>query len=177
MRLGLLILVLFTSVLSSFAQSVADVARKERQRQQSTKSRVLVNANVAMPTTASTPATNTTAPAATATPATSPAKPGELTDRNGRTERFWREAFDKARADLKRAEARVELLDLKVKQINTDMLQYSNFYNRENRLGVELTAAKNDLENARKELEQARKKLSDLEEELRRSGGPAGWAR
>ena len=57
------------------------------------------------------------------------------------------------------------------------LLQLSSFYNREYRLGPELTAAQNELEAAKKDAEQANKKVSDLEDELRRSGGPAGWAR
>ena len=71
----------------------------------------------------------------------------------------------------------IQFLDLKIKQLNTDMLQYSSFYNREYRLGPDIAATQKELEDARKESELANKKIIDLEDELRKSGGPAGWAR
>src|SRR5262245_20169661 len=151
------------------AQSVADIARQERERQKSAKSRVVATSygtsNIA--STATKPV-----PAATATE-----KPGAATANNGKDEKYWRAAFQTARDNAKRAAARVELLDLKIKQLNTDMLQYSSFYNREYRLGPDIAAAQKELEDARKESELAQKKITDLEEELRKSGGPAGWAR
>ena len=107
----------------------------------------------------------------------SAAKPVAVTDNKGRDEKYWRTTFQKARDDLKRAEARVEILDLRVKDLNTQLLRRSDMYNRENRLGPEIAAAQKDLEDARKEAEQAKKKITDLEDELRRSGGPAGWGR
>jgi hypothetical protein len=193
-RTGLLVLLIFTFVLGGFSQSVADIARRERQRQNANQSKVVVTSNVnnvannkaatqqapsapAAPT--STPATNSpTAPqAAPAAPATPTSKPGEVTDRLGHNEKFWRDRFQKARDDLKRAESKAELSDLRIKQLNTDLLQQSNVYNRENRIGADLTATQKDLDDAKRDVEVAKKQISDLEEELRRAGGPAGWAR
>lgn len=171
-RIGLLLLVL-TFALDCFAQSLADVARKERERQRAAHSKVVVTG---------TGTTATIAPTSSAKPApptasNSAAKPVAVTDNKGRDEKYWRTTFQKARDDLKRAEARVEILDLRVKDLNTQLLRRSDIYNRENRLGPEIAAAQKDLEDARKEAEQAKKKITDLEDELRRSGGPAGWGR
>jgi hypothetical protein len=168
-RLLFLMVVLFAT--DCLAQSVADVARKERERQKSANSRVTATnyGKNGTPAAAPAPAPGTTTTAA--------AKPSGPADNNGRDEKYWRTAFQTARDNAKRAEARVELLDLKIKQLNTDMLQYSSFYNREYRLGPEIAAAQKELEDARKESELAKKKIFDLEEELRKSGGPAGWAR
>jgi len=105
------------------------------------------------------------------------AKPLGVTDSKGRDEKSWRAAFQAARDNVKRSEARLELLDLRIKDLNKQMLQLSSFYNREYRMGPELTAAQKDIEDARKDVELARKTIADLEEELRRSGGPAGWSR
>jgi len=193
-RTGWLVLLIFASVLSGFSQSVADIARRERQRQNSNQSKVVVTSstsNVAnnKATTQQAPAapvTNGAAPAANAatapqatpaTPTTPAAKPGEVTDRLGHNEKFWRDQFQKTRDDLKRAESKAELYDLRIKQLNTQLLQQSDVYNRENRIGAALTTTQKDLDDAKKDVETAKKKISDLEEELRKAGGPAGWAR
>jgi hypothetical protein len=162
-----LMLALFAA--NGLAQSVADIARTERERQKSAKSRVVATSYG-----------TTTGSLSTATkpaPGTTPDKPSGPPANNGKDEKFWRTAFQNARDNAKRAAARVEILDLKIKQLNTDMLQYSSFYNREYRLGPEIAATQKELEDARKESELANKKIIDLEDELRKSGGQAGWAR
>ena len=78
---------------------------------------------------------------------------------------------------MKRAEEKAQLLDLRVKDLNSQLLNRSDIYNRENQLGPQITAAQMQLEDARVEAEQAKKKVTDLEDELRRAGGPPGWAR
>ena len=72
---------------------------------------------------------------------------------------------------------RIQLLDLKVKELNTQLLNRSDIYNKENRLGPEIADTQKQLDDARNEAVQAKQKLSDLEDELRKSGGPPGWAR
>ena len=174
--LGIFALLILTFSLDCFAQSVADVARKERERHKSTKSTIVVTGS-GTSATASPSTTRSTPAEPTAASTTSAAKPSELIDNKGRNETFWRAAFQRARDDVKRAEARAQLLDLKLKDLNTQLLRQSEVYNRENRIGLEITTTQKELEDARKEVEQAKKKIGDLEEELRRSGGPAGWAR
>jgi len=171
---GIVALFVFILASNSFAQSIADLARKERERQQTSKSRVVVRG---VGGSSATTVQGSTSSPATAGTASSTPKPVTITDSKGRDEQFWRTAFQNAREDLKRAEAKVQLLDLRQKELNTQLLQQSEVYNRENRIGVEMTAAQKAMEDARKELDQARKKITDLEEELRKSGGPPGWAR
>jgi hypothetical protein len=177
MRLRLFILTFAFSgfAIAASAQTIADVARAERERRKVVRSgKISITSTETTASSVGTPAPQTaTTPSGTPAPAT----PGEFKDNKGRDEKSWRAIFQQARADAKRAEDRVAIVDLKIKQLNTDMLQYSSFYNRENRLGPELTAAQKELEEARAAAELAKKKISDLEEELRRSGGPAGWAR
>lgn len=153
------------------AQSVADVARKERERQKTARSSVVVAA-----TGSTTTSQGVTGKDSSAAPSNA-AKPFEATDNKGRDEKFWRAAFQKARDDAKRAEARAEILDLRVKDLNTQMLRQSDMYNREYRLNPEIAAVQKQFEEVRREVDQARKKIFDLEEDLRRSGGPAGWSR
>ena len=177
-RFGLpvvVILLIFTVI--SFGQSLAEIAKRERERQKTAKTKVVVTNNessAAAPAPAQIPPT---APATTQAESSAAAKPTGPTDNQGHDEKYWRAAFQKARDDVQRTQGRLQLLDLKIKQINTDMMQYSNFYNRENRLGADLTAAQSELATAQKDAAQAQQRLSDLEEELRKAGGLAGWAR
>jgi len=173
MKKGIFVFLVLTFALDCFSQSIADIARQERERQRTSKSKVAVIGWGTSASTVKTPSAN----AATAAETPTAPKPLTITDNKGRDEKFWRTAFQNAREDVKRAEARVEILDLRLKGLNTQLLQQSDIYNRENRIGAETTAAQQALEQARKDLEQAKKKVIDLEDELRRSGGPAGWAR
>jgi BMFP domain-containing protein YqiC len=168
----LAILLLFAFVLNCSAQSIAEAARKERERQKNLKSTVTVVGGTKVESKAGTPATKTTAPAAAPV-----VKPVEALDNNGRNEQYWRTAFQKARDDAKRAEDRVRSLDLNVKNLNTQLLTRTDIYNRENVIGPEIAAAQKELEDARKEAEQAKQRITNLEDELRKAGGPAGWAR
>jgi FlaA1/EpsC-like NDP-sugar epimerase len=157
----------------SMAQTVAEIARKERERQKSVQSKaVVIGAGNRTST------TGTMAPATTPTPPQAGGvKPVTPTDANGKDEKYWRAQFQQARDNLKRAEARAEVLDLRIKDLNTQLLRQSDIYNRENRLGVEIAMTQKDLDAARKEAEQAKQKLVDLENDLRKAGGPPGWAR
>ena len=170
-------LCLFAFALDCTAQTVADIARKERERQKRLHSTVVVAGGVTTPTSAAT-STNaaSTNPAGTSTNAEAP-KPVGPVDNKGRDEKYWRTEFQKARDTLKKAEDNAQLLDLKVKQLNTQLLRQSDMYNREYRLGPEITDTQKQLDDAHKQVDEANKRISDLEDELRRSGGPPGWAR
>jgi chromosome segregation ATPase len=159
--------------LDCFGQSLADVARKERERQKQTQPQtktVVVESGVPATTTAGTSATAETAQLPVLTP-------GGLKDNNGHDEKYWRERFQQARNDAKRAEARVVLLDNKLKELNTQFLNRTDIYNRENVVGKEIGDAQKQLDDAHKEADQANQKITDLEDELHRAGGPPGWAR
>ena len=167
--IGSFCLLLFA--LDCSAQTVADAARKERERQRRLHSTVVI-VNGATTTASASSSTTTTAakPPAAVTP-TGPV------DNKGRDEKYWRKQFDDARASLKKAQDNVALLDLKIKDLNTQLLRQSDIYNREYRLGPEIADTQKQLDDAQKQAEDAKKRISDLEDDLRKSGGPAGWAR
>ena len=165
-KLFTLCLVFFA--LDCSAQTLADVARQERERKKRLHTPVVVASGTPTTTAASTGST-----AAVVVPA-APAGP---TDNKGRDEKYWRAQFQKARDDVRKAEERVQLLDLKVKELNTQVLRQSDVYNREYRLGPEIADTQKQLDESRKAVDQAKKKITDLEDELRRSGGMPGWAR
>ena len=171
-----LLIVLLLFALDCSAQTLADIARKERERQKNARGNVTtvgVPQGIPATTSAGTSST-TTAPAPAAAAA---AKPTGPTDNKGRDEKYWREAFQKARDEAKRAEDQAAVLELNLKQLNTQLLQNSEIYNRENRLGVQINDTQKELDNARKNAEAGKKRIADLEEELRRSNGLPGWAR
>ncbi len=157
--------------LNCFGQSLADIAKKERERQKQTQTKtVIVESGVATTTTAGTASTTSTI----AAPAL---KPGEMRDNKGHDEKYWRDRFQQAKNDAKRADARAQLLENKMKELNTQLLNRSDIYNRETVVGKELADAQTQLDVAHKEADQANQKIADLEDELHRAGGPPGWAR
>jgi hypothetical protein len=161
----------------SQSQSLADLAREERARRANTKSKYIVTTDLV----------KAAAPAATtqAKPATEPDKPAAEsgtkpvgpTDNKGRDEKWWRETFASARSDLKRSEDRMRVLQLELNRANRDYLQRSDVYNREMRIANEIISLNAQMDAERNNADTARRKIAELEEELRRSGGPAGWAR
>jgi len=147
-------------------QSIADAARKERERQKEVRSAVTFT-GVATSTTATTSS-------AVSNPVMKPVEPK---DNSGHDEKYWRSRFDQARSDLKHAEERVQLLTNKTNDLNTQFLNRSDIYNKENRVGGEISDAQKQLDDARMDVEKAKQKISDLEDELHKAGGPPGWAR
>jgi chromosome segregation ATPase len=167
------------------AQTLADIARQERERQKRLHSAVVVVNGATTTTAASTSSitgeTTTTAASTSSTASTTtsaaPAKPTGPVDNNGHDEKYWRTQFDNARAALKRAQDNVQLLDLKIKDLNTQLLRQSDLYAREYRLGPQIADTQKQLDDANKQVDEAKKKIADLEDALRHAGGPPGWAR
>jgi hypothetical protein len=155
------------------AQSLADAARKERERQKEVQKEV----KGPVTTFSAQGAGAVTTVTATSSSTTAQLKPFELKDNNGNDEKYWRKLFDKARSDLKQAEDQVQLLDNKIKNLNTEVLNRSDIYNRENVLGAQVSKNQKELDDAKKKVDDAKQKISDLEDELHKAGGPAGWAR
>jgi hypothetical protein len=170
---SLALLLAFT--VETSAQSLADVARRERARQQRVQPKnkgIYTNATAA----GGTAKPGTVAPGATAASAPVP-KPSGPANSQVHDEAYWREAFQKVRADIKRAEEKVQILEVKVNDLNTQLLRQSDIFNREGVLGPQITAAQKELDAAKEEVQQGRNKLATLELELQRSGGLPGWAR
>jgi hypothetical protein len=160
--------------ISASAQSIADAARKERERQKQIHGSTTIKG---VPTTTAVGTASTSAAPAPATAASATTTPVGVTDNKGHDEKYWRGLFQKARDDVKHADDKIVLLDAKVKELNTALLRQSDIYNRENRLGPEIAKTQMELDDARMQAVQARQKLVDLEDDLRKAGGPAGWAR
>lgn len=167
--------------LSSPAQTIADVARREQARQRQIQHQnkgTYTNVSAAVTTApAAKPATTAPAEAAPELKEQAPATPAGPVDNQGRDEKYWRDVFEKGRTELRRAEETVLIQEAKLKDLNTQLLRQSDIYNLENVLGPQITAAQKDLDTAKRQVEQARNKVSNLDEELRAAGGLPGWAR
>jgi len=182
MKIALLILTLgiFTAAIAAQGPSLADIARQERARQNSVKSTATFTnetlgtaaAEPEPPPPADKPVDAAAKPAAPTAPAADLSGTGSVRD-----ETWWRSAFKTARDDVKRTEDRQKVLELDLKQLNMDFLTRSDLFNKEGVLGPLLNAKNVELGKAEMEAERARQKVLQLEDELRRSGAPAGWAR
>ncbi|HEX4997403.1 MAG TPA: hypothetical protein VFY29_04215 [Terriglobia bacterium] len=172
-------------------QSLADLARQERERKKNMPEATVIT-NEALPKSAPRPvepppseqATKPAEPASDAKPGAKPAetgtdaKPGAKPAEDSKhDEAWWRAAFAEARADLKRAESERQALELQVAQANKDFLVRDDLFNKEGQMTARLNGLNADLEAARGREANARQKIAGLEEDLRRSGGLPGWAR
>jgi hypothetical protein len=178
------VLLLFTFSVEASAQTIADIARKERERQKQAQLKNKATFTNAIPGGTPAPAppsANTPAPAAPGAAVEkkqeTAAKPTGPTDNKGRDEKYWRDAFQKAREAIKQADDKVQILETKLRDVNTALLRQNDIYNKENVLGAQINATQKDLDAAKAEAEQARNNVSKLEDELRASGGLPGWAR
>jgi hypothetical protein len=190
-RLHLLLAITVISCVGATAnaQSVADLARQERLRKKELESKaVLTNSSkppvapaaVVPPAAASSEAAKpaaTNAPVAEAQkePAKAAAPTGPV-DNKGRDEKYWRTTFDQARQELKRAQDKVTLLDLKMNDLQGELYR-EGVYAHEQEIRKQIDDTQKAKAAANEEVDAAQRKISDLEDELRRSGGQPGWAR
>jgi len=179
---------------SANGQTIADIARRERENRKNapkataapiTNSRAaqakgseVSSAPAPTPEASPVPA----APAAPTTigqpvPAATSASPANVPEpkKDSRDEQWWRNEFDKARVDVRRAENQAAVAQLELNAANRDYLTTS--FDPNGRGPAAINSATARLDAAQKSVEQARTKLASLEEDLRRAGAPAGWAR
>jgi hypothetical protein len=168
------------------AQTLGEYARQQREKKANTGSTVTyTNDSLRPPPAPPADASPATAPATTAAaPEAKPEAKGaaaetkpEAGQKPVRDEKYWRNLFAEARQDLARAENQVKVQQLRLNQAQKELLQRSDVYNKEQTIGDEIKEATAALEAAQKDVAQTKLKISTLEEDLRRSGSPAGWAR
>ena len=174
-RLIVLLTLCTTYAATVQAQSLADFARQERERRKNLESKMTIS-NDSLKSAPIAPLVNKEdkpeqTPAAAAKQSTGP------TDRQGRNEKWWRDAFAQTRKDLQSAENQVKVLELQLNQAKRDYLEKTSLYNREMVLAAEMNNLQSELDKGKAEVERLKQHLAQMEEDLRRSGGPAGWAR
>lgn len=168
-------------------QSVVDLARTARARTQEGKEgKVFTNENVAtsIPAPAAPSAPETpraagqpvapTAPAAGGA-ATTPAQPTEPSQAD--LEKEYRGKFAKLREEMSFEEQKLDVM-----QRELNLMQTQFYANPQDTLTQEYTRSNinqrmQEIEQQKGKVEKAKQAVADLEEELRRKGLPAGWAR
>lgn len=165
------------------AQSLADVARQEEARRKAIAASGKVYTNEAL-TPAPAPSSGTAPSAATApaTPSSPPAgdaaKPAEpaAAATGPRTEAEWRKRITDEREALSRAQIFAEALQSRINVLSTDFVNMDDPARR-SAVGVDRQKALAELDRVKQEIQQRQKKITEIQEEARRAGVPAGWTR
>jgi hypothetical protein len=188
-RIALLLPAAFLIALLSaaYSQSLADIAKKEKERREGIKdNRVISDEEVAKYQRESAKS----APTADQPPDKTDAekKEGEVAggdqkdeadsdepkDLEGRTEGFWRKAMADARQKVKDLTNEANVIVLRIAELQNKFYSMDDGFNRET---VQRDIQKSFYEQDRnkEDLEKAKAELTDLEKEARKSGALPGW--
>ena len=168
------------------AQTLGDIARQEEARRKAIKTPAKVYTNDALrndPTVPSAPpVSQTPSPAAAAPTASGTAKPADAqtsqptpTDEK-KTEAYWRQRLQAERDGLSRAQIFAEALQSRINALTTDFAARSDPAQRDV-IGTDRQKALAELDRVKKEIQDHQKAITDIQEEARRAGVPAGWVR
>jgi len=177
--------VLFGTALPVFAQSLAEVAKKEEDRRKTitAPAKVYTNQDLKPVPESSTPAPSSTAstPASGSTPDASAAsskeeKEGEKTKGPVKDKAYWSARMKGLQENLTRDEGYAEAMQTRFNSLTTD------FVNRDDpiqRATIEQNRNKtrSEIERLKKAVADDKKAIDDLLEEARRAGVPPGWLR
>jgi len=161
------------------AQSLGDVAKKEEQRRKTVKSagKVYTNDTLKPDPTSSVPATSATGtptPGASTTPTPAPAPSDDSADKGD--EKTWRKRIADARDALQRSQAFADALQSQLNGLTTDFVNRDDPAQRQ-QIANKRDAAMAELDRVKKEVAAQTKAISDIQEQARRAGVPAGWVR
>jgi glucose/arabinose dehydrogenase len=160
---------------------VAEAARKAREQKKAEPKPKKVNTNEDFG--GGTPAP---AAAATATPNGEPKEgadatgdkdkaPADGANKNG--EEAWRKRFKEARDKLAQAEQELDILQREAQKAQVQYYSDPQKALAEQYSRKDITDADTKIEAKKQEIVQMKQHISDLEDELRKSGGDPGWAR
>jgi glucose/arabinose dehydrogenase len=170
---------------SSTGDPVADAARKAREEKKVAPKpkKVFTNDDVApKPTETPAPAATSANPAgsppvaeATSTKSTSAKMSGENEDPN--SEKAWRKRFADQRQKIADAELELDVLQREAQKADIQYYSDPQKAMKEQFTRNEINEKNAKIEGKKKQIADLKQKLSDLEDQLRASGGDAGWAR
>jgi hypothetical protein len=165
------------------AQSLADVARKEAERRQAIKEPVKSYTNsdlVSVPPVTADPAK----PGAAATPAAAgeSAKAADGTDKKAgdkgavKDQKYWSERMKELQTQLDRDQSFADALQSKINGLTADFSARDDPAQRA-QIGRDRQKALDEQTRLKTAIVNDRKAISDLEDEARKAGVPAGWLR
>jgi hypothetical protein len=189
-----IVTLLLLGATAAAAQSLGDVARQEEERRKSvrTAGKTYTNDNLR-----SEPAPSAPAPAAQGQPAqpaqpaapAPPAAPGAQTPQAqtpgsqpaapapaAQTEAEWRKRITTAREMLSRSQIFSEALQSRINGLSTEFVNRDDPAQRD-MIAAERQKALAELDRVKQEIQQQQKAITDIQEEARRAGVPAGWVR
>ena len=177
---------LFTAAAVS-GQTLGEVAKKEAERRKAQPQGGKVYTNKDLPASAQKPATPNPSTEAAQTP-TDPvaaateqkaeaAKPAaDKPQGDQKDQAYWKGRMASAREELRRSEMFAEALQTRVNTLNKDFNSRDNPVQR-SAIGADRTEALNELTRVKQDVERGKKQITDIEEEARKAGVPAGWVR
>jgi hypothetical protein len=167
--------VFLVSLHSASAESLADLARKQREKrvQDPSPKRVYTNEDLKKyeglrTSSAVTPdvkSSSSESPTATSPPSS----PSES------EERVWSKRFIEAKAKIQETKVQGEALQAKLNELNLKLLRQSDVYDRENLYLPLIAQTRQQIEQNKSESAAAQQALEDLREQLRKSGNPISW--
>jgi hypothetical protein len=187
---GLVAAFLVTAVAAPlFAQSLADVAKKEEERRKRTPParKVYTNKDLSAvpPATASPPASGSPDAAApdasggdTKTADAAPGdKPGAGTDAAGaKDQKYWSARMKAARDAVERDQILADAMQSRINALTTDFVNRDDPIQR-SRVQSDRQKAMAELDRLKKQVMADKQAITNLEEEARRAGVPPGWLR
>ena len=175
--------VLFLLASNSSAQSLGELAKKERERRQQVQSEVRVITNKEAAKFNSGPVTTLSLPSSQAPGKEAPDKTGNATvkpisdepvDFQGRPESWWRQTMADARKNLKDLGNEGNVLTLKLADLQNQFYREASGF-RQQEIQREIQKSLYEQDRNKENFEKAKKELEDLEKDARRSGALPGW--
>lgn len=164
------------------AQTLGEVARKEEARRKELKTPAKVYTNDTLrsdsggaATSTESPVGRTPAPPAAANPSPAPPAPPSQPDET-KTEAYWKRRMQAERDGLSRAQIFAEALQSRINALTTDFAARADPAQR-NVIAADRQKALAELDRVKKEIQDHQKAITDIQEEARRAGVPAGWVR
>lgn len=165
--------------------AVADAARqaREQKKEHPQPKKIYTNDDLSSAPSREAPAASPEAPATSDSSATSGAPAGQNQAKAAASadketpETKWRKRFTEQHAKIRQAE---EQLDILQRELDKNQMQYypdpqKALTEQHTRGDIQSRSAK--IEAKKREIEQLKQQLSNMEDELRKSGGDPGWAR
>jgi hypothetical protein len=179
---------ILVSVTAGFSQSLAELAKKEKERRAKIKadSKIITDVDAAKykggAVTTGTPAETAPVPAqekpgmspGQGTPAVGEASADEPVDFQGRPESFWRQTMTDARQRVTSLENETNVLVLRLADLQNKFYQEADGF-KQQQIQREIQKAIYEQDQNKLELAKARQQLQDLETEARKSGALPGW--
>ncbi len=178
----LLVVVLAGTTLTGVAsaQSLGAVAKQEEARRKAVKSEGKVYTSDSLrpePTPASLPPAANSASATTDKPAVAASEPESKDSKEPkRDETYWQKRLAAERDALSRAQLFAESLQTRINALTADFTARDDPFQRD-QIGLDRQKALAELDRVRKEITDHTKAISDIQEEGRKAGAPAGWLR